>query len=365
MLTQSLLATRIDATQGFDAMTLAQCCSTKCYNPSMQLSQVTDEKQWNTLVDEHPFGHPLQLWQWGELKAGTGWRPFRLMIKRENDVIGAAQMLLWPIPRTGRFVAYVPRGPLVDPESPDADLVLGELQKFAREQRALFLTLEPDWKAYKFPQGWRKSRQPILMPKTLVIDLNTSEDEILGAMKHKTRQYIRKSAQSVKIIRAKGDGQLDDFWRIYSDTAQRAGFALHNREYYQELWNGFGKHNYLYYALVDGKAVAFLWLAAAGEIAFELYGGMVAEGQEERANYTLKWEAIRAMKNEGYKRYDFNGRLGAGVTQFKLGFGGEELDLVGSYDRPFSHGVYALWRGAYPALKQIGRRVRRERKEPS
>ena len=102
-----------------------------------------------------------------------------------------------------------------------------------------------------------------------------------------------------------------------------------------------------------------MWLAAAGRTAYELYGGVNAAGGEIKANYPLKWQAIRAMKAAGYEIYDFNGRLNEGVSRFKDGFGPDETDWIGTYDYPLNAPLYLAWEKLWPLAKPVGRMLRK------
>ena len=95
----------------------------------------------------------------------------------------------------------------------------------------------------------------------------------------------------------------------------------------------------LLFAEVDetGQAVATLFLVGAGPRVTDLYGGTTAEGGRLRANYLLKWEAIRRSREAGYTQYDLWGLPREGIEQFKSGFGGTRDRLrrgVGPGDRP-------------------------------
>ena len=97
--------------------------------------------------------------------------------------------------------------------------------------------------------------------------------------------------------------------------------------------------------------VAFLWLSASEHTAFELYGGMTEEGERLRANYALKWLAIREMKARGVERYDFNGLLNDGVSKFKMGWAKHENLLMGTWDKPLSP-LYPVYATAMPLARK-------------
>jgi lipid II:glycine glycyltransferase (peptidoglycan interpeptide bridge formation enzyme) len=72
------------------------------------------------------------------------------------------------------------------------------------------------------------------------------------------------------------------------------------------------------------------------------------------APYLLQWESIRIAKEAGMKYYDFHGvdeEKWAGVTRFKMGFGGERVEYPGTYDLVFDQGWYAI----YKMVRQVRR----------
>src|SRR5579884_4125898 len=79
----------------------------------------TDRALWDHFVCQHPHGHLLQSWEWGELKASAGWHPLRLALwdEEQNEILAAAQVLrkgFGRIPLRAGHLAYIPKGPLVD-----------------------------------------------------------------------------------------------------------------------------------------------------------------------------------------------------------------------------------------------------------
>lgn len=322
----------------------------------MKLVDITDRAAWDDFVSGNANGHPLQLWGWGEAKRANGWTAYHLAIMEGERIVAGAQVLLWPIPKLGKNVAYVPRGPVCEPAA-NAEL-LEELGEWAKAHDALYLRVEPAWRQAAMPKGWVKAKNHVQLPDTDVIDLAKSEDELLGAMERKHRQYINKSEREGVVVRRVTDPtELAAMQSIYAATAARAGFGLHDAAYYNELFDQFGAANYLYYADIEGTTEAFLWLAVAGQTAYELYGGVTSAGQAARANYTLKWTAMRELKAAGYQIYDFNGRLNEGVSKFKEGFGPEEVDWIGTWDYPFNGPLYQLWERLWPVAKPLGRRL--------
>ena len=321
------------------------------------VSLVNDASTWDDLVDARG-GHPLQCWGWGELKSGEHWRALRLAVYRNGEPIGGAQVLQRSLPGPLRPLLYVPRGPFAD--HGEQDEVTARIAQYCRDRvPATVLTIEPDTTTGPSDGPWRRTSNTILIPRTLILDLTRSEEALLSAMAKKTRQYIRKSGREGLDLRLVTTPEgIDQALSLYRETADRAGFAVHGEHYYQDVAARLGARSRLYTAYDDGQPVAFLWLAASRRTAFELYGGMNERGQALRANYTLKWHAIRECQRDGIERYDLNGLLNNGITTFKTGFADHEDLLAGTFDLPLSP-IYPLWARGLPAAKRVVRAARR------
>lgn len=321
----------------------------------MQSDVITDKDLWNGLVNQLG-GHPAQLWGWGEVKATHGWRAERLVVRnKEGNAIGGAQLLYKQMPRPLGMFCYVPRGPFCQRENRGA--ILSEIRRHVKSN-AFVVSVEPDWNDFPRIKGWRKARNDILLARTIILDIARTNDELLADMSKKTRQYIRKSEKDGVEVRLLEAGEIDDALSIYKETAKRADFALHDDKYYHDIHRLMGGNSPVYGAFSRGKLVAFLWLAVSESTAFELYGGVTDEGQAVRANYILKWQAIKAMKDRGVTRYDMNGLLNDGVSNFKQGFASSETQLAGTYDYPLSP-VYTVWNQLLPAGKKAVRLLKR------
>nr|WP_233613364.1 peptidoglycan bridge formation glycyltransferase FemA/FemB family protein [Leucobacter edaphi] len=317
-------------------------------------------------------GHPLQLWGWGELKSAHRWSAERVLVTDSSgEVVGASQLLTRALPGPlGGFV-YAPRGPVVahdpaDPERPASAPAPGEIADAIADyvlgsRRAVAVSIEPDEDAGEFPldSRWREAKTPVLPARTLILDLRKTEDELMADMSKKHRQYVRKSGReaALEIRKVETIAQLDECLEVYHATSERADFGLHEDSYYHDAFTMLGDDSPVWASYIDGKPVAFLFMAKSDRTAFELYGGMSEEGQRLRANYALKWHVICEMKRQGVVRYDFGGLINDGVTTFKTGFASHENLLAGSWDRPGPG--YKIWTEGLPLAKKIVRGLRR------
>lgn len=325
----------------------------------IELQRCTDQEVWDDYILENG-GHPLQLWEWGQLKSAHGWSADRLLAYDDEEIVAAAQVLTRSLPMPLRAFSYVPRGP-VGQQGSSQDFLELIADYTKRQHHSVALSIEPDTTEFDTPQGWIRAKNSILPNKTIILDLEKSDSDLLSVMDKKTRQYIRKSAAeaiTIKQVRSRED--LAKCLDIYRETSHRANFNVHDDQYYYDVFNQMGDYSPVFAAYVDDQPIAFLWLAISTDTAFELYGGMNQLGQDLRANYALKWHAIRKTKEWELTRYDFGGLVGEGVSNFKLSWAENETDLAGTFDKPLSS-FYRVWNSGLPAAKKIVRTFKRKR----
>ena len=318
-----------------------------------------DRSAWDEFVSSQE-GYPLQLWGWGEVKSRHGWRAVRIMVYRNQTVIGGAQVLIKSLPWPFRAFAYIPRGPVVsDPEYNQR--VLDELTAYVNTTfHPVALSIEPSWQHMSPLKGWRQSPIHVLIPRTLILDLSKGEEGLMAHIAKKRRQDIRRSSAAVHDIHeVTSDEELHKVMKLHEMTAERAGFALHSSDYYNDVFTCLGKNSRLMAAWNDkGEPIAFCWLAVTPYTAFQLYSGASREGQQIRANYALKWWCITTMIHEGVAHYDLNGLLNDGISTFKKSFADHENQLVGTLDKPLSP-WYPVWAYGFTAFKQVLRTTKK------
>ena len=89
--------------------------------------------------------------------------------------------------------------------------------------------------------GWRPA-PPIQPNATRIIDLAADEEALWGDLRKKWRQYVNKARSAgVTVVDAEGDA-LAEFYRIYRETADRAGFLIRTEQAYRDVWEAFAPH---------------------------------------------------------------------------------------------------------------------------
>ncbi len=327
---------------------------------------------WDAFVEKQG-GHLLQLAGWGDLKAGFGWSAEPIALADDGSIHAGALMLFRRLPAGAGTIAYVPRGPLAD--WGDAALlrrVVDALVAVARRHRAVVLKLEPDlWDDDRSREilrglGFTESFQVVQPPRTIVIVLTGSEDDILARMNQGTRRKIRTAEKKGVMIREGTLADLPSFASLMRVTGARNEFGVHSAAYYQRAFDLFAPlgRAALLLASYEGKDLAGIMVFRHGNRAWYFYGASSGEERDRMPAYGLQWAAIRWARAHGCREYDLWGVPDAnpetleehfqsrddglwGVYGFKRGFGGDVRRAVGAWDLPLRPLLYSLYRVAY------------------
>ena len=352
----------------------------------MHITSIDDAGTWDAALLALPNPHILQSWAWGEFKSRHGWHATRLLFEEGGKTVAAASVLRRKLPRLPVSILYVPKGPALDwSDARIAERVTQELAHLARRERALFIKIDPDvYYSDEVPgfsrrpanateiggllhsSGWRPSAEQIQFRNTLLLDLQRPEDQLLAAMKQKTRYNVRLATRRGVDVRSIGadDGQaqrdaaLAHFYQLYAETGRRDGFVIRPPDYYRDAWGGFLDRGLaqLFLAEFEGEPIAGLMLFVFGKTAWYMYGASSNRERQRMPNYLLQWEAIRWAREQGCLLYDLWGAPDDldesdpmwGVVRFKRGLGGELARGLGAWDYPVGRVGYWFYTMVMP-----------------
>ena len=329
-----------------------------------------DPGAWDAFVESAPTGSYTQLSAWAQVKRPNGWRAERIVADGGSGPIGL-QLLVRDLRPTPWRVGYAPRGPVAAAfDGAGVAALTDALRAAARRQRLVQVTIDPEVEAtdplvsHLEAAGWRPAAS-IQADRTRLVDLRRDENELWADVRPKWRQYVSKARRAGVTVADAGIDGIDEFYRIYVETARRAGFVHRARRAYEEVFRAYdagGRARLLLARSPDSTAVAALLLLTCGRRAIEPYGGMTEDGARSRANYLLKWEAIRSSRERGAELYDMWGVAHAGIERFKSGFGGHEVRYAGGRVlvlSPLGHAVTSMARRAAVSVARIRHGTRR------
>jgi lipid II:glycine glycyltransferase (peptidoglycan interpeptide bridge formation enzyme) len=239
------------------------------------------KSNWNSILSNLPNPHFLQTFEWAQVKARYGWKPYyavwltdgRFLVSDSTehwslitDHCEAACLLLKRTLLNRGFAArlsvlYAPKGPLLDWANASLrQRVLNDLQSFAKKQGAIFLKLDPDvllgtgipgadgsaeerggvdLQSELARRGWVYSADQIQFRNSALIDLTATEEEMLARMKQKTRYNVRLAEKKGVVVRVGRMEELSMLYKMYAETSVRDGFVIRDEGYYQTVWRTF------------------------------------------------------------------------------------------------------------------------------
>lgn len=303
----------------------------------------------------------LQSFEWGNFQEQFSVKVWRIEAREDNEKILAAHIIREKV--SGFTHLYIPYGPVFNRNSPVKEkqeafnLLLKNIRQLAQKEKAWFLRIEPiaalpEASDFHFRHSIKRN-QP---QRTLVLDLEKSEEELLASLKTKTRYNIRLAKKKGVTIRI-----LDDyapvFYQLLKKTGQRQRFSSFPKEHYEKFFYVKSRDFQvkMFLAEYQGKVIVARIVVFFGNKAISLHTGSDYQQRAVKGFELLHWQAILYAKERGYKLYDFWGideKKFPGVTSFKRGFQGREIEYPLAVDVVFNNTGYQVYK-VIRAMKQL------------
>mgnify|MGYP001586836579 CR=1 FL=1 len=305
--------------------------------------------------------HPLQSWSWGEFREKTGVEVFRLgryrEEKGEQTMVESAQVTFHKIPYLPWRIGYWPKG--LPPSNEIVEAVLRE----AGNRRAVMVTMEPNLLAGKkmvIDEIGKKfvmfPGRPLFTKWSFWLDLNKSEEELMEGMKSKTRYNVRYAErQGVKVVEDNSELAFEEYWKLTEETTKRQGFYAHSRKYHELMFKTMKEAGiaHLFRAVYKNKTLVSWIVFILNGVIYYPYGASTREYREVYPSDAMMWAVIKWGKKQGAEIFDMWGSPGPdpkpgdswfGFHRFKMGFGAELVEFVGTYDLVVSRWFYPIYR---------------------
>jgi lipid II:glycine glycyltransferase (peptidoglycan interpeptide bridge formation enzyme) len=263
-----------------------------------------------------------------------GWK---IVISHQSSVTCQNYIYLRKIPLIGSVVKL---------QRPNEPIPYEELAKIAKENRALFVKIEPD--ISRNGQGLVKQlerhkyyydRWALLATKTIRINLAKSENDIYGQFSKDCRYEIRKAQTGDLVISREN---FDSFYKLLKTANKIKGLWTYPETQFRNMVKAFGDNVFCIDISIhrNQKPIAGCLVFIADKVAYYFLAGALPEGKKLHAPYLVVWEAIKEAKKRGCILWDFEGiydervpstKKWKGFTHFKKSFGGEEITFPGSF----------------------------------
>ncbi len=166
------------------------------------------------------------------------------------------------------------------------------------------------------------------------------------------RRNLRRAQASGVAVRRGAPEELATFYPVYLETARRDGFPPLPLTYFTRMMDDLAAEDpdrvSLYLAEREGQVHAGALLTRVGDEVSYVYGASSDAGRPWRPSNAMQWAMLSDAHERRASFYDLRGISDTldqtdplfGLLRFKLGLGGEAVELVGEWDyalRPLRH----------------------------
>lgn len=365
---------------------------------SLRLQAITREEHL-AFVRTRPSASHMQVPSWGDVK--PDWRAESLGWFDDNGggggggtLVGVGLVLLRPLPKVKRYLAYLPEGPVIDWHAADlAERWLAPMLTYLKSRGAFSVKMGPPvvvrrWSADAVKaaiadpaarrlgdveatayepgavevadrlrrMGWQRTEpggedgfaagQPRYVFQ--VPFAGRSPQEIHQGLNQQWRRNIKKAEKAgVQVVRG-GYDDLPAFYELYAETAERDRFIPRPLPYFQRMWTALTTEDpdrmRLYLAHHEGDVLAAATMLTVGTHVWYSYGASTSRKREVQPNNAVQWRMMTDAHELGAAVYDFRGITDTldetnhllGLLRFKAGAGGEAVEYLGEWDFPIN-----------------------------
>ncbi|MFC1653411.1 lipid II:glycine glycyltransferase FemX [Patescibacteria group bacterium] len=300
--------------------------------------------------------HPVQSFAWGEFRKSKG-----VVVERFMEGKKSFTILFHNLPMTNKTIGVLTQSHMPTKKT------LSTLKKLSLKNNAIFTKIEPyvyslasdeqsleAQRKFFLDHGLKKSK-PLYPEHSFIVDLTSSDDELLKNMKSKSRYNVRLSEKKdVKIVEDSSDESFAEYLELLSETTNRQSFYAHTLSYQKKMWQFLRNHKmaYLLKATHQGKTLSSWIVFVFNNRLYYPYGASTRRKRGLMAPYGLFWGAVQFGKKMKCDEFELWGSLGIspdkkhswyGFHRFKSSFGGKHVTYVGSYDFILSPILYKLY----------------------
>lgn len=324
----------------------------------MKIIDATDQQQWDDFITSHADANFLQSWAWGDFHEARNKKVVRRIAVKDDKIL-AAYVGQVETARRGTYMA-IAGGPIMDWSNKKLrQAIFDDIKEQGKLYKCVFVRVRPQITEGEKNRALFKSlglkSAPIYLSVEYagILNLEKSEDEILAGASQRLRRALRKAQKNNISVEVSTDPKdIKKFYQIQLETAKRHDFVEFSESFLQKQFAAFAKYDQvkLYTAKYEGEILAQNFMIFYGNEASYHYGVSTQLGTKYSSAPLLHMQAMRDARELGIKRYNFWGITAEddtkhrfyGVSQFKRGFGVEELIYLHAHDLVLKPVHYAL-----------------------
>ena len=353
----------------------------------MRFETITPE-EFRTFAAKSPYKSFMQTPEIAKLREKDGWVAYFLGVRKHDQLLAASMLVAKPT-FLGKSTFLAPGGPLLDLNNTHlCNFFFKNLKHFIKTHNGFVLHIDPYYElverdrngelvagGFNHQQALQNLQnlgfRPVSdssQPKYLfALDINhRTPDELLASFKRNTRNHVRKAERQGVKIRFLDKKELPKLKQITAATATRRDFTDRPLSYYETMYDLFSPRHEVLFVLaeadISGKTTPLstaMFMTYGNEVVYLFSGSDQKYMRDYNAQYLIQWHMIEYAATHGFARYNFYGINGLpnpaskdyGIYEFKKGFGGQVIELIGSFELPISPLFYL-----YHALAKLKHR---------
>ena len=338
----------------------------------MKFEEITAE-DFRAYAKNSPYKSFMQTPEIASLREKSGWTPHYVAVKKDGVILAATLLVSKPA-FLKKLYFYAPGGPLIDLE--DDTLVkyfFENLKTFVKSKNGYLLHIDPYFELIErdrdgLPVEGGFNRKKALknlealgfkemknasQPKYLFVTPveNRTETELMESFKRNTRNHIRKAEKMGVTVRELGREELSKFKAITESTSERRHFSDKPLSYYETMYDLFHDRGEVKFMVaeadIEGKTTvlsAAMFMTYGDEVIYLFSGSDEKYMRDYNAQYLIQYHMLKYAAANNFKIYNFYGINGLpdenskdyGIYEFKKGFGGHVVELIGSFELSLS-----------------------------
>lgn len=317
--------------------------------------------EWDELVTKNHYTGFQQTFAWSDFLEKTGWKSYKIGLFDEKNHLVAGCFIYKFYYRGGFNMLHIPEGPVLNYENIElakkqwnflkpfifSFIDLGKYIKTTHLRLEARIEQNVEWLTNNFKKApWSLSPR-----STQIINLEDRAEILLAQMKPKTRYNInlaKKKGVHVVKFDLKNRAALKQFYILYQQTAEKKQYVNKKIGFFKALSKKF-PHASLFIAYRGHIPLAAAIVIYCGKRSTYLFGGSDYKFRMLMAPYLLHWQIIQDAKSNDFLEYDLWGISKNpedredewhGITKFKRGFGGQQINFLTSLDLIFQETKY-------------------------
>ena len=269
-----------------------------------------------------------------------------LVLKRNDEIVGMAQLRIVRPTRFNFGMAYLRWGPICHRRGSelDAETVVTIARALHEEyvcKRRLLLQILPNAfvgseRGELFQSAFSSfTQEPSTsanLYRTFVLDLTPTVEELRRNLDKKWRNQLNRAEKNgLRVVAGSETDQFRTFCLMYKQMRNRKTFETTvDIEEFERIQEDLPQTHRMRILICEqeGVPVAGVVATAMGDSAIYVLGATSDQGLEAKGSYLLQWTLIQWFKERGLRRYDLGGidpQQNPGVYHFKRGLSGTDV----------------------------------------